>query len=189
MKTMKRSDVILVVDLLCRAFPRFVEPSPWEPDLQKVISGKVDLWTQRFSEYDAATVAAAVNRYIDSHEFPPTVADIRRIIADATLPQITPGEIWQECYRLLNADLGPYEEEAAYARMSDACREGVMACGGWYALSLSPEDDPHVRRAFLRAAEGRLQRDRETGVPFDRSRMNTLQPRPEALRIGGAVRD
>jgi hypothetical protein len=87
----------------------------------------------------------------------------------------------------LNADLGPYEETAAYARMSDACREGVLACGGWTALSLSPEDDPHVRRVFLRAAEVRLQRDRDAGIPFDRSRVNTLQPRPEMLQLGGAV--
>jgi hypothetical protein len=144
-------------------------------------------WAQQFAPFDASVVSAAVEKWIQTSRFPPTIADIRGIVLDAVAPQPAPGEIWAECHRLLNADLGPYDEAAAYERMTGACREGVLAVGGWTALSLSPEDDPHVRRAFLRAAEARLQRDREQGIPFDFSRVNTLQPRPEVLQLGGAA--
>jgi len=181
---MTRLETIGIIELIRRAYPRFIEPSAWEPDVEKAVSNVVDLWTEMFATDHANTVVGAVKQYIRVGKFPPTVADIQAIITDATTPKVMPGDIWQECHRLLNWTISPEDEERAYANMSDICREAVLAVGGWYALSMSPENDPYIRRTFMQAAQSRIQRDREYGIPFDWSKVNRLVPMDEVPRLG-----
>ena len=146
----------------------------------------LELWAEMFASDPAPLVADAVKRYIQTGKFPPTIADIRAIITDMTASTVTSGDIWQEVYRLLNADISPDDPDTAYAKMSDICREAVLAVGGWYSLSMSPEDDQYVRRVFLKAAQARLDRDRQLGIPFDRTKVPELLP-CDPLPIGGEL--
>jgi len=161
---MTRSETIAVIELLRRAYPRFIEPSPWEPDAKRVISGVVDLWSDMFSTDTPQLVAAAVRKHISASKFPPTIADIRALLTDMTAPSVSPGEIWQEAHRLLNSGIPADQPEAAYSRMSPACKAATLSIGGWYALSMSEEGDPHIGRAFLQAATAYTARERDSAA-------------------------
>ena len=179
---MNKKEMAEIMAIIKTAFPQF------HKDLEKQeIEQAINLWTEVFSTDSAEIVFEAVMMYISNGKFPPTIADIRAIITDLSTPQVTAEDIWQEAYRLLNWTIGPKEEQKAYTHMTDVCRAATIAVGGWYALSMSSEDDPFIRREFIKAAEARLQSDRKRGVPFDLWKMNNLLPfnSDGILKIGG----
>jgi hypothetical protein len=173
---MTKAQAAVLLHIIKTAYPSFGGTVPSE-DI-------ASLWTEMLSDVELEVASAAVKRYIATSRFPPTVADIRAIITEITTPTITPGDIWQEAYRLLNSDISPEDPDGAYANMSDVCREAVLSAGGWHALSMSEENDPHIRRVFMKAAQSRLDRDRQLGIPFDRLKIPELIP-CNPLPIGG----
>jgi hypothetical protein len=128
-----------------------VTATAFEPDITKAAADKVGLWARMFAADDASAVVSAAERYIKRGKFPPTIADIR-----AYMPSDKPLDVWREVYQLLNSGVAPDKPEQAYARMSPACKAATLAVGGWHALSMSPENDPHIRREFAKAAEASI---------------------------------
>lgn len=176
---MNKSQMAVILHIIKTAYPSFGASTSTE-DI-------VSLWTEMLADVELGAATAAVRQYVQTNRFPPTIADIRSIITDQATSRITAGEIWQECHRLLNWNISPEEEKEAYSHMSEVCREATLAVGGWYALSMSPENDPYIRRAFIAAAEARIQRDRERGIIFDWSRVNKLVPHEDLPQIEGDV--
>lgn len=131
---MTRAETIGIIELLRRAYPRFAEPSQWEPDAKKVLSATVDLWTDMLSDLSVQAVMVAARQYIATSKFPPTIADIRGLV---TASAVGAGDVWQEAHRLLNSGIAPDKAEEAYTHMSPSCMAAVQAVGGWYALSMA----------------------------------------------------
>lgn len=173
---MNKAQTAVLLHIIQTAYPSFGGSASSE-DI-------ASLWCEMLTDVGLEVASAAVKRHIQTNRFPPTVADIRTIITDMTMPSVTAGDIWQECYRLLNWNLGPEDEPEAYSHMSVVCREAVLAVGGWYALSMSPENDPFIRRTFMAAAEARIKLDRERGVTFDWSTVNRLAPCNDIPQLG-----
>lgn len=180
--------MIPIIELLRRAYPRFIESSAFEPDIKKTAYAVVDLWTQMFSDISVEIVAKAVELHIKNSRYLPSIAEIRSLAKSMMEPDVTPGMIWEECHRLLNWDIQINDEARAYENMSDVCRDAVLACGGWKVLSMSSENDTYIRSTFLKAADARLKRDRELGIAFDDSKVNKLVPVDDVpLLMGGDV--
>lgn len=161
---MTRSETIGLIEQLHRAYPRFIQPSPLEPDLRKTISQVVDLWADMLSGIPASMSFAAARRHIATSRFPPTIAEILALTADMTAALPSPADVWQELDRLFNSGIAPNQPDKAYARMSPLCKSVTLAVGGWYALAMSDEGDQHVRRTFLQAAEQHIAAERERAI-------------------------
>lgn len=179
---MDRAEVAIILHAVKTAYPTF-GGSNSSDDV-------VSLWAEMLSDIEFQDARDAVKAHIRNSRFPPTIAEIRELVDSLESDAVTAGDIWAECQRLLGWSISPDDSETAYSKMSNVCREAVLACGGWKALSMSDESDPHVKRLFFNAAEVKFKRDRAHGIAFDTSRVNKLLPANNAgipCLTGGGV--
>jgi len=157
---MQVSEALVILNLLRRAYPRFMEASPMDASLEAAIAETAQLWAGAFANDDAAMVLAAAKAHIQSSKYVPTIAEIRALVDAVAAPaQASIEGIWHELQRLLQAGIAAADEEKlALEHMSPACRAGVIAAGGWWAVSV--DGSAYIRRAFLKGAAEQLERER-----------------------------
>lgn len=162
---MVRSESSRIVWDIARAYPHFIDPPMGLTDEQSRkdhIGGIIDLWAELFADVPSDVVLRAVRMHVATSRFAPTIAEIRaRVDTDGKSPLM----LWDELTRLMRRGIASVNEERkAYAAMSSECREATIAAGGWYALGMAPEGDPHSRREFMKAAEELHRQRRERTI-------------------------
>lgn len=122
----------------------------------------ISLWHELLGDCEALAVTMAVKKLILESQYPPTIADVRRRIADMQNPNdITAAEAWGEVEKAIRA-YGYYREGEALASMTPRTRKIVQYIG-WQEICTCEE--PGVTRGqFLKMYGQVLNRDKQDAL-------------------------
>lgn len=135
---MTREDVKKLLALIAVAYPQ----SKFEPSQMTL-----DLWVDMLSDLPGEVVAASTKRMIATLKYPPTIADIRGAVAQATQDargMLSAGEAWAKVKKAIGR-FGSYRGDEARAWLGEDVWRAVEYIGGWRDLCLS--DDPETVRS------------------------------------------
>src|SRR5690606_10640790 len=113
----------------------------------------VDLWAEMLADIPFPVVQMAVKKLILESPYPPTIADVRKRVAEIMTPpedQINASEAWGEVMRAIR-HYGYYQEAEALASMSPRAAK-VARLMGWQEICHSERPDV-VRGQFLKMYE------------------------------------
>lgn len=148
---MKKTEIVQLLVVINAAFPNM-----------QVNEVMVDLWHELLGDIDFNLAKAAVKKILLESPYPPTIADIRKQVAEITTPkQIDPAEAWGEVERAIRY-YGSYMEEEALASMSPAVAR-VVKYIGWREICLS-EEPGVLRGQFLKMYQQLQERERKEAL-------------------------
>ena len=125
---MTKKETISLFGILIAAYPNF---DKFKDDSQ--VEGMVNMWATLFADDDSAIVGLAVKKHIMTSKWPPSIAEIREIMADITHPDlIAPDQAWAAVSDLLYA-VGEQNHENAHRKLPPLIAQTVDAIG-WHAL-------------------------------------------------------
>lgn len=97
------------------------------------VAGMVNVWANIFADDDAAIVGMAAKKHIATNKWPPSIAEIRDIMADITHPDLVPPDLaWSAVADLLYAhhSYGPRDLYAALPPLVARVVESIS----WHTL-------------------------------------------------------
>lgn len=140
---MTREDTIKVLSILKTAYPRFYANMS-KTEAENVIN----LWSVMFSADNVEAVELALYKLISICQFPPSVAEMRKALAETQTGYIQDaGEAWGSVINAIRA-YGATRENEALESMSEMTRLAVRRMG-WANLCMS-EDTMADRAHFLK---------------------------------------
>ncbi|ADQ06489.1 conserved hypothetical protein [Caldicellulosiruptor hydrothermalis 108] len=116
----------------------------------------VGLWAEMLEDIDFKIAQIALKKHIAENPYPPTIADIRKAVAEITTPKenkLTAAEAWGEVMAAVR-QFGYYREAEALASMSERTRR-VVKYIGWQNICTCEEID--VLRGQFRAMYEQLE--------------------------------
>lgn len=164
---MTKSDAAKLVVVLVAAYPNFDKFKE-----SKAVEAVVDLWAAMFEAEPAELVGLALKQYISTNKWPPSIAELRAIIADIQHPDLIPPDM-------------------AWAAVSDL----MVQSGQHYYGDLYSQLPPLVARALeiigyttLYNLGGKAGLDRVTYLAqytpmYERARQAAMTPQSVAQRI------
>ncbi len=162
---MKHEETVKIIGLLIVAYPSYDKFKD-----ESHIRSTVALWDKMFADDDFGLVQMAVEKHIAKSKWPPSIAELREIMAEITHPELIPvEEAWSLVKKLLAMHERLYAPTNAF--LPKLIAEAVDAVGYENLKSLSRSvaqgDSKKAgldRVAFIQAYENRLQRDKERAV-------------------------
>lgn len=139
--------------LVSAAWPKF-----------EISDDRVLLWHELLEDVDFATALVALKKLMLENEFPPSIAEIRRAIAEVTTPEserLEAGEAWAQVRQAIRA-FGYYRELEALESLPPAVAEAVRAIG-WQEICATEEPEV-VRAQFMRIYESIRKRRMEKAL-------------------------
>ena len=125
---MTKKETIGLFGILVAAYPNF---DKFKDDSQ--VESMVNMWATLFADDDSAIVGLAVKKHIMTSKWPPSIAEIREIIADITHPDlIPPDQAWAAVSDLLYA-VGEHNYNEAHRKLPPLIAQTVDAIG-WNTL-------------------------------------------------------
>ena len=145
---MTKSEFKILADTIKTVYPR----DNVMPNIEAA-----QMWYGFLKDLDYAPVVAGLQKWIATEKWPPTIADIRDMAAEASNGKIPDwGEAWGQVVRAIHR-YGSYRAPEALASMSPQTAATVR-CIGWDAICFSEE--PETMRAQFRQMY-ELRADRE----------------------------
>lgn len=135
---MTREEFKIIADALKTYYPRenFL-PNPHA----------LELWFQHLEDLDYRATEAALQKWVATNKWPPTIADIRESVTDVAGSRLPDwGSEWEKAHKLAGS-LGFYRKEEALAQLNEAGRRAVN-CIGW--KSMCHDEDQTANRANFR---------------------------------------
>lgn len=162
---MTKTETAKILAIIAAAYPNF-----------KLTEATAQVWHTLLSDLDYHEVETAVQVIVSTHTFPPSIAEVRKAVAQLRHPEaMSPAEAWELAAKAIR-DFGYYRKAEALRWLPPLVARAVEAIG-WEELCLS--DSLSVLRAqFERIYAGLL--DRET-------RESVLPPAVRAL-VGSAAK-
>ena len=125
---MTKKETISLFGILIAAYPNF---DKFKDDSQ--VEGMVNMWASLFADDDSTIVGLAVKKHIMTSKWPPSIAEIREIMADITHPDlIPPDQAWVAVSDLLYA-VGECNHGDAHRNLPPLIAQTVDAIG-WHTL-------------------------------------------------------
>ena len=125
---MTKRETISLFGILIAAYPNF---DKFKDDNQ--VEGMVNIWATLFADDDSTIVHIAVKKHIMTSKWPPSIAEIREIIADITHPDLTPpDQAWSAVSDLLYSE-GEHNHGEAHRKLPPLIVQTVDAIG-WHTL-------------------------------------------------------
>jgi hypothetical protein len=181
-----RDDTVKVLSILKTSYPRFYANMS-----RQDAENAINLWFMMFANDDVEDVKLALYKLISTFEFPPSIAELRKALAEITTGNLPDaGEAWGEVVKAIR-EYGVYREQDALNSMSKLTARVVRQIG-WESLCMS--DNPMADRAhFLKIyaiAEDKQAEYDCIPEPINQRiseniRKNQLQGFNEILKIGG----
>lgn len=125
---MTKKDTIGLFGILIAAYPNF---DKFKDDEQ--IESMVNMWATMFADDDSTIVGLAVKKHIMTSKWPPSIAEIRELMADITHPDlIPPDQAWTVVSDLLTI----YGEHSAtnFELVAPPLIASVLKSIGWHTL-------------------------------------------------------
>jgi hypothetical protein len=117
---MLKSDLLKIMTALAEVYPKFV-----------VNEMKTNIFYDLLKDLEYPVLQTAVRKHMLLSEFPPTIADLRKLAVEIKNPslQLTAAEAWGEVQKAIRY-FGWYRGEEALASMSDGARK-ISQYIGW----------------------------------------------------------
>lgn len=132
---MKQSEAAKLVAVLVASYPR--QPMP---------PGTTEAYENMLADLPFAETGAAVERWIKTQKYFPTIAEIRGAVADAETGRMAPAEAWVEVMEAVRR-VGSYRTPKwSHPAIADAIR----AMGGWQDFCASDDPQTVLRSQFLK---------------------------------------
>lgn len=154
---MKGSDMLKILAIIKTAYPRFDDFRD-----KKRLEEANTLWFRHFKDFDYAVIEKAVDIYISTGKFPPTIAEIREIALKLVNPFKDAAGAWGEVKKAISY-YGFYQAEAAMKSMSDLTKKAVKQLGGWGEVCMA-KDETILMNQFNKAYERLKTEEIETFV-------------------------
>lgn len=158
---MTKKETIQIFALVVAAYPAF---DKFRTDEQ--VETMVNTWAVMFADDDAAVVALAVKRHIMTNKWPPSIAEVRDIMADITHPDlIPPDKAWEAVAALIYTE-GPYMDESRLSFVLPELIANAVKAIGWHTLyelhrgGYAGNKDGMDRVAFLAQYQPAYERER-----------------------------
>lgn len=95
---MKHEETVKLIGLLVVAYPGY-DKFRDEAHLRSTVA----LWDRMFADADFSLVQLALEKHIATCKWPPSIAELREVMADITLPDLLPAdEAWRAVSKLLS---------------------------------------------------------------------------------------
>lgn len=146
---MKKTEVTKLLTVIAAAYPRF-----------EVDEMKQQIWFEMFQDIDYQTAQIAVKKIMLENTFPPSIAELRKVVVDITTPaelKKDAAEAWGEVEKAIR-NFGMYREGEALQNMSPRTTT-VVRYMGWQNICTTEEIDV-VRGQFRKMYESTDQRER-----------------------------
>ena len=133
----------------------------------------MEIWYRKLSDIPVDVLAVVVDRWLETKNQPPTIADLRAEAAK-TVNGETP--IWTDGWEQVRKAIGTYgymQREAALASMDDLTAETVQRLG-WQQICESENVDA-IRANFRMTYESLARRKEEGSVLSEQTRLNTAK--------------
>ncbi len=140
-----------------------------------------NVWYQLLGDLDYNMVNIAIQKYMLTEKFPPTIADIRGMAADTFSPVLDWGEGWEEVGRAIRR-YGMYREQEALDSMTEITRRVVRRLG--FKSLCTSENETADRSNFRQIFEQEAKRSKEDSLMPERIR-EMITTTAERLRIEG----
>lgn len=158
---MTEKDVIKLFAILTVAYPKFDTYTLGDLEKAKPV---VKLWAEMLADIPYEAAEAAVKKFILESPYPPTIADIRREVAEILqdpADNVDAATAWGEVVRALN-HYGYYRPEEALASMSPRTAK-IVRLMGWQNICMS-ENPAVIRGQFIKMYEIYTQRGKQEAL-------------------------
>lgn len=183
---MTKKEAAALVGIVIRAYPNSDKFST-----EEAVAETVNLWATLFSDDDGAIVGLAVKKHIMTSKWPPSIAEIREIMADITHPDlIPPDQAWAAVSDLLYA-VGEYNHGDAHRNLPPLIAQTVDAIG-WHTLyqlhrgSYGGNKDGMDRVAFMDLYRPAYERARQDAC-CSTSLLGSINTVKQQLTTGGVA--
>lgn len=125
---MTKKQTIELFAIFVAAYPNF---DKFKDEAQ--VESMINIWANIFADDDAAIVGMAAKKHISTSKWPPSIAEIRDIMADITHPDIIPPDLaWAAVADLMYSygEHGPYNIAAELPPLAARVVETI----GWHTL-------------------------------------------------------
>ena len=117
------------------------------------------LWYAMLKDIPHEVLSVAVQKYMSTNKFPPTIADLRELSASITNEPVNDwGAGWGTVQNYIHK-YGQYQEATALENMDETTRKVVKRIG-WYSLCVS--ENPELDRANFRMIYENVSKDKRT---------------------------
>jgi len=147
---MTKTDTVKLLAVISAAYPNM-----------QITEATVALWHDLLGDLNFSLALTATKKLLLESPYPPTIADIRKQVADITTPQedcIDAAKAWGEVERAIQY-YGCYREVEALSSMSPQTAK-VARYIGWREICLS-EEPGVVRGQFLKMFSQIMERERK----------------------------
>lgn len=183
---MTKKETISLFGILIAAYPNF---DKFKDDSR--VEGMVNMWAVLFADDDSAIVGLAVKKHIMTNKWPPSIAEIREIMADITHPDlIPPDQAWAAVSDLLYA-VGEHNYGDAHRNLPPLIAQTVDAIG-WSTLyqlhcgSYRGNKDGMDRVAFMDLYRPAYERARQNAC-CSTALLGTINTVKQQLTTGGVA--
>lgn len=143
--------------ILCKGMKAVYTQANFLPD-----ADAFNIWFALLGDMDYAVLNAAIQQYMLTNKFPPTIADLREIATTITFGNIPDwGEGWEKVLQAIR-NYGYYRETEALETMDELTRTCVKRLG-WRNLCMS-ENNNHDRANFRMIYEQLSERTKKENV-------------------------
>ena len=73
---MSYSETVEIITMLRKAYPKFIQASPLDPDVRALLKSTTDIWHGFLHGYTAEHCRSAVMAHITENKFPPAISEI-----------------------------------------------------------------------------------------------------------------
>ncbi len=166
--------------ILCKAMKAVYTQPTFLPD-----ADSFKVWYELLKDIDYKTAHIAIQKYMLSNKFAPTIADIRELCIDVTYGNKKDwSDGWEEVLKAIRY-FGSYRESEAFSSMDDTTREAVKRLG-FRNLCMSENimaDRANFRMIYEQLAE---REHKEKVMPLNLRRMiEDIQGKTKALECVG----
>ncbi len=143
--------------ILCKGMKAVYTQANFLPD-----ADAFNIWFALLGDMDYAVLNAAIQKYMLTNKFPPTIADLREIATNISIGEIPDwGEGWEKVLQAIRR-FGFYRETEALETMDELTRTCVKRLG-WRNLCMS-ENNNHDRANFRMIYEQLSERTKKENV-------------------------
>ena len=129
---------------------------------EKILPNKeaMQLWYEQLNDLEYATLSMSLQKWVNTEQWSPTIADLRRLSAEITTPSldIDAGQSFQEARKMIQT-YGRYRREDALANMTPITRKVVERMG--YDTMCDCENIEVERGQFTKIFDNLFQRERQ----------------------------
>lgn len=155
---MVKDEVVTILNFLKASYPTF------KLDLNN--NAQVNVWVISLSDLEFQPALIAVRKLINTSEWPPTIAAIRKAYTEMLIPDIVEAEqAWGMVKRSISLNGGWMQHEKVLEALPAQVREAVKWCGGIKSICQA-ENEEIIRAQFTKtmaAVNKRLTNDLATG--------------------------